>query len=559
MIPADMIFQDYPDQGLNLNVDLTNLNVDPPPNNLDLGNITPDLVKIQNTKLFLYINQQWNLVTSTLGLINVSVNGDKICMNDYGNIYTLSVGQTIGQTVFSPPAPPFIVKIVSFINNNNVVIYGSPYILNDGNYNGGTLASVYTLSAGTATEIYDKIAIHGCCSYGNIVVIECSNNNIYIGQYNNTNNNYDWVSPDINFTGLTDNIEQENGVVHNGRHYRTWGTCIYNNIVVVYSDQGVYIGIINPDSTIWKNQTLPTTTWTSMKIFGNTIIAGSYDGVYIGNVNDSTGECEWSQQSMPYCTNNGVWSGVDIYGSKAIACQDVVVVNNAVQNGGLYTGVLDNTTGVWTWTKTNNLTISNLNVVYSGVKLSDSISIVYGFDTPLPPTNDNAMVYLTVPVNQSADPPADPPEPVCFLSNTRVQTTDCEHKLITDLREGDYIMSFPEKIPVKIKAIIKQNVEGVEIDRDNLPVKIPKALFGNDTDIFLSGYHRIIFTVNDNELLGVQAFKLPGIEHLTIHEARKVTGEKNLHYYNIELENKSTGLVISNLAVESYQPGVHNL
>uniref|UniRef100_A0A6C0KSL4 Hedgehog/Intein (Hint) domain-containing protein n=1 Tax=viral metagenome TaxID=1070528 RepID=A0A6C0KSL4_9ZZZZ len=141
----------------------------------------------------------------------------------------------------------------------------------------------------------------------------------------------------------------------------------------------------------------------------------------------------------------------------------------------------------------------------------------------------------------------------CFLSETQILTENNVYKKVKDITPNDKIISPFSTVPQKIKNIIKketQNKSGT-----NMPLVIKASTLNEELplhDVYLSGHHRVIISNGKNSYLGVQAFKLFNT-FLTIEEAKDLTGEKELHYYHIELENSCQHLIASGLPVESYQ------
>ena len=148
----------------------------------------------------------------------------------------------------------------------------------------------------------------------------------------------------------------------------------------------------------------------------------------------------------------------------------------------------------------------------------------------------------------------------CFLKDTPILMENFTYKPIQDIKEGDYTISCFSQKRVKVKEVIKNKVHFSSLHINNRPVKIPKNFFCPDIpsrDIYLSGFHRIVFySKSKNIKVYKQAFKIDGLQENFIEteeETLKITGEDQLFYYHIRLEDPSDCLVVANLAAESYQ------
>jgi hypothetical protein len=141
---------------------------------------------------------------------------------------------------------------------------------------------------------------------------------------------------------------------------------------------------------------------------------------------------------------------------------------------------------------------------------------------------------------------------ICLLPDCEVVLSDYTYKNITHLTPDDKILGYFSKQPQKIRKIVR-HVHFIDfLEETNKPYLIKKNSFGEDIpdkDIHLSGHHRIILKEDVKEMteekyVGVQAFKLKNCV-----KAKKV--EDEVVYYHIMLEDKSEGLIVNNLPVES--------
>ena len=163
--------------------------------------------------------------------------------------------------------------------------------------------------------------------------------------------------------------------------------------------------------------------------------------------------------------------------------------------------------------------------------------------------------------------------PPCLLKGTQILVAIDEslkiYKNVEDIQEGDVTVSPFSGKGVKVKRLIKQEINWEALDVYNRPLRISKdAIDVNlpSSDLYISGHHRVIiknhshtkldstFVHSTPKFVGVQAFKISEFQDkfITLDEALVVTGEDKLHYYNIELEDPLEGIIASGLALESY-------
>jgi hypothetical protein len=102
-----------------------------------------------------------------------------------------------------------------------------------------------------------------------------------------------------------------------------------------------------------------------------------------------------------------------------------------------------------------------------------------------------------------------------------------------------------------------------DLHTDNFPYKIPKGFFTPDIpekDVYISGFHRIILTLSSKDkafdCIGVQTYRLVPKEYkLTFeNEILEITGENEIKYYHIELEDGKGVMIVDGLQVETFEP-----
>jgi hypothetical protein len=143
----------------------------------------------------------------------------------------------------------------------------------------------------------------------------------------------------------------------------------------------------------------------------------------------------------------------------------------------------------------------------------------------------------------------------CFLAETKLLTSTFEYKKVSEITTSDLIQSPFSSEPQKIKQIMKKEVDFKNIDKNNRPMVIRKDFFEKNLpseDVFVSVFHRIILHKDNQNLVGIQAFKLSN-SFLSEEEIENTKENDKLFYYHIELEDQNQHLIASNLSVESYQ------
>ena len=124
---------------------------------------------------------------------------------------------------------------------------------------------------------------------------------------------------------------------------------------------------------------------------------------------------------------------------------------------------------------------------------------------------------------------------------------------ITAVKEGDFVMGYFSKSPHKVSELIKHTHTLKNIEETNRPYIIKKSACGDELpnkDIHLSGHHRVILVKDDRTFLGVQTFKLDFSSRDDFYEDKP---EDSVVYYHIKLDNKTEGIIVNGMPVETCQ------
>jgi len=150
-------------------------------------------------------------------------------------------------------------------------------------------------------------------------------------------------------------------------------------------------------------------------------------------------------------------------------------------------------------------------------------------------------------------------QPPCFLSSSRVLTSDGEYKRVGMLSSNDYLISAFTNKPVKVKRCGYTVVNFSSLEKTNVLYKIPASHFSNDVpinDTYLSGHHRIVVIASEDDFTGVQAYKI--LEEkckLSEKEVFEVISEPEIRYYHIEVDGGQNAIYLDGIAVETLAEG----
>ena len=140
---------------------------------------------------------------------------------------------------------------------------------------------------------------------------------------------------------------------------------------------------------------------------------------------------------------------------------------------------------------------------------------------------------------------------VCVLRDTPVLTAEGYVK-IQDLKENSRVIGTFTKNPIAVKSVVRNTVRIKDIPTDNLPYRIPKDFFADNTpslDLFFSGYHGVILPASGTNFM-VPTYLIPGLERATDQELEDFVEDGKIDYYHVELE-ESEGFIAGNVHTES--------
>ena len=151
------------------------------------------------------------------------------------------------------------------------------------------------------------------------------------------------------------------------------------------------------------------------------------------------------------------------------------------------------------------------------------------------------------------------PDPPCLLAVNSVFLHNKIYKPISQITNDDSIYCPLTKTSKKVKRCFYEIVNYQTIDENNFIHKIPKGHFDANTpekDVHISGFHRIYFKVKEyqNYIHGEQTFKVvpKGFKITDENILLEITGENELRYYHLELEDGKGAMLVDGLVVETF-------
>ena len=144
---------------------------------------------------------------------------------------------------------------------------------------------------------------------------------------------------------------------------------------------------------------------------------------------------------------------------------------------------------------------------------------------------------------------------VCFLQTCNIKMIDGTYRNIQGIVKGDVLLSALTGTGIRVTHCGYSTVSDLSrLHSTNHPMRIPRDFFGEGSpahDVFMSGHHRLFFSINGHAL-GLQAFKVVGMENvLTMEEALRVTDSTELRYYHVEVEGGKNAVFCDGLPVET--------
>jgi hypothetical protein len=288
-------------------------------------------------------------------------------------------------------------------------------------------------------------------------------------------------------------------------------------------------------------------------IFGTTngtyynVVVDSSNNIYTCGVIDSKGFINKYTYSSGTFTSG--WSYTD---SNSSLYTSITIVNGELYVSGGYGSDFENCKPYILKLDTNgNLIISYIgtqqDVKITGDVKSNSISV----DS----TGKIYSIYMPVPTGGGSDP-RNPilivgTPIVCVLRDTPVLTAEGYVK-IQDLTENSRVIGAFTKNYIAVKSVVRNTVGIKDIPTDNLPYRIPKDFFADNTpslDLFFSGYHGVILHTSGTNFM-IPTYLIPGLERATDQELEDFVEDGKIDYYHVELE-ESEGFIAGNVHTES--------
>ena len=149
--------------------------------------------------------------------------------------------------------------------------------------------------------------------------------------------------------------------------------------------------------------------------------------------------------------------------------------------------------------------------------------------------------------------------PVCFLETCNLMLTDGSYKNVKSIKTGDILRSSLNGQDLRVLHCGHTVISDLSrVPASNHPMCIPEGFFAEGSpsrDVFISGHHRLFFTLNDTTV-GIQVFKLlPEANTLTMDKALEAVGSDVLKYYHVEVEGGKNAVFCDGLPVETLDVG----
>jgi len=271
----------------------------------------------------------------------------------------------------------------------------------------------------------------------------------------------------------------------------------------------------------------------------------------------------------------------------------VIITSIAHLNAGVYEAAITVTDGTSSLVQTFTLevlatsvpsitTISLSGANYSALNYVQSATLVNAVCEQILAENTSITIYyvnlsegsviLTVGSSGPFVPPAStfnlgggivltnvPSAVVCLLETCNLMLTDGSYKNVKSIKAGDILRSALNGTDLRVLHCGYNVVHDLSrVPASNHPMCIPEGFFAKGSpsrDVFISGHHRIFFTLNETTV-GIQVFKLlPETNTLTMDKALEVVGSSVLKYYHLEVEGGKNAVFCDGLPVETLEAG----
>ena len=148
---------------------------------------------------------------------------------------------------------------------------------------------------------------------------------------------------------------------------------------------------------------------------------------------------------------------------------------------------------------------------------------------------------------------------ICLLETCNLMLTDGSYKNVKSIKTGDILRSALNGTDLHVLHCGYNVVRDLSrVPVSNHPMRIPEGFFAEGSpsrDVFISGHHRLFFTLNETTV-GIQVFKLlPETNTLTMDKALEVVGSDVLKYYHVEVEGGKNAVFCDGLPVETLEAG----
>ena len=511
--------------------------------------------------------------------VGISISGNNaVACEDTSVSGVLWYSSDAGATWQSSSNPPY--ATCASISNNNVVVgtYGTLWYSSNSitTYN-ETQVQPPIVNLWYAISIDGSNAVAGGDSAGEIFY--SSNKGVNWHQSNEPISTNSWVSV---------SISGDNAVICSLQSYSPPGTIKYSNdkgvnwyqsdaenrewrsvsisgsVAVVCDNNGGGLWYSNNAGKNWSQFAVANKNWSSISISGSNVVAcetgvNGNGEIWYTTLTTPIGDSNWQKSNAPLKD----WFGISISGNNAVACETTSD-----------TGVLWYSTDAGeTWNKSQEIdkpvagtvSISGDNAITTTSLSGDSFIINYSNDggKTWKPSQSGYFPSTAVSGNNAVAGSylgnlwyASFPAP-CLLSTCSILMGDRTFKPITEVRNGDEVLSIQTGNGVKVIHSGYMVVNYASLPNTNLPLVFPKDLLGNGVpvkDVYISGHHRVVLPAYGNSV-AIQAYKFGDFKVLSEEEVLKLSGLEEVRYYHIEVEGGKDFINCDGLPVETLDAG----
>jgi hypothetical protein len=136
---------------------------------------------------------------------------------------------------------------------------------------------------------------------------------------------------------------------------------------------------------------------------------------------------------------------------------------------------------------------------------------------------------------------------------------DGSYKNVKSIKAGDILRSALNGKDLRVLHCGYNVVHDLSrVPASNHPMHIPTGFFGEGSpsqDVFISGHHRLFFTLNET-IVGIQVFKLlPSNNTLSMDKALEAINSDILRYFHVEVEGGKNAVFCDGLPAETLNAG----